>query len=102
MTSWFDAGAVAKMKFTPGHAIQLDDRWLAVFPLDEGYRVIDNACPHANAPLCDSTLRAGKVICHLHLWEFDLATGECDVGPDWAVKTYAARVVDGHLQVELP
>ena len=42
---------------------------------------IDNACPHASAPLCDGTVMDGKVICHLHLWEFDVKTGVCDVGP---------------------
>ena len=52
--------------------------------------------------MCDGTLLDGKVVCHLHLWEFDLDTGRCDVGEEWSVQTYAARVQDGVLQVELP
>lgn len=102
MTRWVDAGAIAEMKFDPGHPVQLDGRWLAVFPHDGGYRVLDNACPHASAPLCDGTVLDGKVVCNLHLWEFDLETGRCDVGPEWGVATYACRVQDGRLQIELP
>jgi nitrite reductase/ring-hydroxylating ferredoxin subunit len=102
MSRWVDAGAIAEMKFEPGHPVKLDDAWLAVFESDGGYRVIDNACPHASAPLCDGTVLDGKVICHLHLWEFDLRTGRCDVGDEWSVRTYASRVVDGRLEVCFP
>lgn len=102
MSRWVDAAPVAEMTFDPGFAVHVEGRWLAVFPHAGGYRVIDNACPHASAPLCDGTLLDGKVICPLHLWEFDLTSGACDVGPDWSVTTYDARVLDGVLQVAMP
>jgi nitrite reductase/ring-hydroxylating ferredoxin subunit len=102
MSRWVDVGALDEMKFDPGYPVRVEGRWLAVFPSGGGYRVIDNACPHASAPLCDGTLLNGKVVCHLHLWEFDLETGACDAGADWAVQTYEARAVDGRLQVALP
>ena len=80
MSRWVDVGALDEMEFDPGHPVRVEGRWLAVFPSGGGYRVIDNACPHASAPLCDGTLLNGKVVCHLHLWEFDLETGACDAG----------------------
>ena len=60
MSRWVDVGALDEMKFDPGHPVHLDGRWLAVFPHQGSYRVIDNACPHASAPLCDGTLLDGK------------------------------------------
>ncbi|MGC6489510.1 MAG: Rieske (2Fe-2S) protein [Planctomycetota bacterium] len=102
MSRWVDAGPLAELTFDPGCALRLEDRWLAVFPHQGGYRVIDNACPHASAPLCDGAVLDGKVICPLHLWEFDLETGACDVGAEWSVATYEARVREGVLQVALP
>lgn len=99
---WVDAGPVAEMKFDPGHPVHLAGKWLAVFELEGGYRVIANACPHASAPLCDGTVLDGKVVCSLHLWEFDLKTGACDVGEVWDVATYGSRLVDGRLEIELP
>jgi nitrite reductase (NADH) small subunit len=101
VSTWTDVGALAEMNFDPGHPVKLDGRWLAVFHVDGDYRVIDNACPHASAPLCDGTVLDGKVVCHLHLWEFDLRTGQCDVGPEWSVRTYRSRVVAGRLEVAL-
>ncbi|HEB54540.1 MAG TPA: hypothetical protein ENI87_14910 [bacterium] len=102
MTAWHDAGPLAAMRFEPGHPVQLGDRWIAVFHVDGRYLAIDNACPHASAPLCDGTVENGHVICHLHLWQFDLATGRCDVGDEWNVRTYPTRVVDGRLEIGLP
>ena len=102
MTRWVDVGAVADLKFRPGAAVEVDGHWIAVFPLDDGYAAIDNACPHASAPLCDGTVLDGKVICFLHLWEFDLQTGACDAGEEWRVRRYATRVVDGRLEIEWP
>lgn len=102
MSRWVDAAALADLNFAPGAAVQVEGRWLAVFPLDGGYEAIDNACPHASAPLCDGTVLDGKVVCYLHLWEFDLKTGRCDVGDEWNVAHYATRVVDGRLEIELP
>lgn len=102
MSRWIDIGPAADLHFHPGAPVLAGGRWLAVFPLGDGWRAIDNACPHAGAPLCDGTLRDGKVVCAMHCWEFDLATGACDVGPQWNVPVHAVREIDGHLEVELP
>lgn len=99
---WVDAGDLEEIEFRPGAAIRIEDKWIAVFPLDGGYVALDNACPHAGAPLCDGTVMNGKVICFLHAWEFDLRTGASDVGPEWNVRTYPVRVVDGRLHLGLP
>ena len=102
MTRWLDAGPIADLKFDPGAPVHIGGKWLAVFQLDGAYHVIDNACPHASAPLCDGTVLDGKVVCHLHLWEFDIKTGVCDVGGEWNVNSYPNRVVDNRLEIELP
>jgi nitrite reductase/ring-hydroxylating ferredoxin subunit len=47
-------------------------------------------------------LLAGKIVCHLHLWEFDIKTGVCDVGGDWNVQSYPNRVVENRLEIDLP
>ena len=99
-------GKQESMRFEPGHAVRVRDRWIAVFREvgadgREELLAIDNACPHASAPLCDGAVLAGKVVCSLHLWEFDLRTGACDVGPQWNVRTYPVRVRDGEVEVDL-
>ncbi|MBL9078035.1 MAG: nitrite reductase small subunit NirD [Planctomycetes bacterium] len=100
--TWVDVGAIADLKFTPGAPVRVHDRWIAIFRLDRDWCAIDNACPHASAPLCDGTVLDGKVVCFLHCWEFDLRTGACDVGPQWNVRTYPVREQDGRLAVDWP
>ena len=102
MTRWVDVGALADLKFGPGAPVQIDGHWVALFRLDGDVVAIDNACPHASAPLCDGSVQDGKVICYLHLWEFDLRTGSCDAGEQWNVRKYAVRVSDGRVHVEWP
>ena len=102
MSRWVDVGALAELKFAPGAPVRVDGHWLALFRLGDDLVAIDNACPHASAPLCDGAVLDGKVVCYLHLWEFDLRTGACSVGPQWNVRSYPVRVADGRVHVEMP
>ena len=98
---WVDVGNPDELKFTPGAAVRVGDHWLAIFKQDGDYLAIDNACPHAGAPLCDGSVQNGKVICYLHMWEFDLRTGESELGEPWNVRSYPVRLHEGRLQVAL-
>lgn len=99
--AWHAIGRPQDLKFDPGAPCRVAGRALAVFPLDGRYAAIDNACPHASAPLCDGSLTDGAIVCMLHLWRFDLRTGACDVGREWDVRTYPVRLRDGVLEVEV-
>jgi nitrite reductase/ring-hydroxylating ferredoxin subunit len=99
---WHDAGRPEDLRFMPGAPLRLGDRWIAIFRIGDGYTALDNACPHAGAPLCDGRVVDGKIVCYLHLWSFDLRTGSCDVGPDWNVTIYPVRLHEGRLLVGLP
>ncbi len=99
--SWVDVGPLAAMAFKPGCPVKIGDRWVALFKLGDELHAIDNACPHASAPLCDGSVLHGKVVCFLHCWEFDLRTGACDVGAQWNVRTWPVRVVDGQVQIQV-
>jgi nitrite reductase/ring-hydroxylating ferredoxin subunit len=99
---WHDIGRPEDLSFSPGAPVRIGDRWLAVFPLGDGFTAIDNACPHAGAPLCDGSVVKGRIVCFLHCWSFDLLTGVCDVGEDWNVAVYPVRLAEGRLEIGLP
>ncbi len=104
--TWTPIGNKSAMRFEPGHAVRVQDRWIAVFRQQgadgaEHLLAIDNACPHASAPLCDGAVLEGKVVCSLHLWQFDLRTGACDVGTQWNVRTYPVRVRGDEVEIDL-
>ena len=41
-------------------------------------------------------------MCPWHGFDFDLATGRCNVDSDLAVPVYPVRVTDGIVEVDLP
>lgn len=48
-------------------------------------------CPHRRGPLADGLVGGTTLICPLHSWKFNLATGEALFG-DCGVKTYPVSV----------
>jgi nitrite reductase/ring-hydroxylating ferredoxin subunit len=63
---------------------------------------LDNICPHLGGSLGRGTLKDNCVICPLHHWAFDLATGKCVDGiPDEKVGLYETKVENGKIQVKL-
>ena len=102
MTRWVDVGDLAELEFNPGATVKVGGEWIALFKTADGYRAMDNPCPHAGAPLADGSVLDGKVVCFLHCWEFDLETGKCDVGDEWNVRVYPVRERAGRLEIEVP
>ena len=56
-------------------------------------------CPHRGGPLADGLTGGSTLICPLHAWKFDLATG-AGPNPTCALRTFAARV-DGRGRIVL-
>jgi nitrite reductase (NADH) small subunit len=52
---------------------------------------IQAECPHRRGPLADGLVGGTTLICPLHSWKFDLATGNALFG-DCGLKTYPVRV----------
>ena len=96
-----------------GRAVLIGDREIALFNLGpsagpgagDQFLATDNECPHKGGPLCDGIVTGTSVVCPLHAWKINLATGEVERpshGKDRCVATYPTRVEDGVVLVELP
>jgi nitrite reductase (NADH) small subunit len=67
-------------------------RKIAVFRTRAGaVFAVQAECPHRGGPLADGLIGGTTLICPLHSWKFDLATGEPLFG-DCGIKTYPVRV----------
>lgn len=69
---------VAKTADVPsgrGLAVRVGGRELGIFRVGDRYHAIENACPHAGAPLSEGELEGSTVICAAHGWEFDVCSG---------------------------
>jgi nitrite reductase (NADH) small subunit len=80
-------GPVGDIPVGEGRAYAVDGRQIAVFRLRDGtLRALDAVCPHRGGPLADGLTDSRIVVCPLHGFAYDLATGE-EVGDGGAAVT---------------
>lgn len=86
-----------------GRALRVGDRELAIFNLGDRFVAVDGHCPHQGGPLCDGIVSGDTVVCPLHAWKINLASGavERPQAVKACVRTYPTQIVDGLLTVEL-
>jgi nitrite reductase (NADH) small subunit len=65
---------------------------IAVFRTRAGaVYAVQAACPHKGGPLADGLVGGTTLICPLHSWKFDLATGQALFG-DCGIRTFPVRI----------
>lgn len=90
---------------------------IGVFNVNGEFYAVANHCPHEGGPLCagrqggrtvvdegavgeTALVRDGEwIYCPWHQWGISLKTGTTAVKPEWSVRTYPVRVVDGRVFV---
>ncbi len=83
-----------------GRAFQVRGEKVAVFRTRSGQIfAVQAACPHRGGPLADGLVGGTTLVCPLHAWKFDLATGQSLLG-ECGLKTYSVHV-DGDAQIVL-
>jgi nitrite reductase (NADH) small subunit len=88
-------GALERIPLGEGREFEVNGELIAVFRArDEKLYAVQAKCPHREGALADGIIGAGKVVCPLHAFKFDLATG-APLGNDCAaLNTYTVSVND--------
>jgi len=60
-----------------------------------------DVCPHKGTPLSDGELDGGILTCNVHLWEFDVATGDSVNPCGEKLIGYPIRVNAGRIEVQV-
>jgi nitrite reductase (NADH) small subunit len=91
----YSLGPAEQIPMGEGRLFQINDAIIAVFRTRQGKFYATQAnCPHKNGPLIDGLVGGGQIVCPLHAYKFDLATGS-PVGNDCsALKTYEILVTE--------
>ena len=102
--SWIRVTTVENIPPREGRAVQVGPRELAIFNLGDRFLATDNRCPHQGGPLCDGIVTGSSVVCPLHAWKINLATGNVErpAGSAHCVPTYPTRIEDGLVLVAVP
>jgi anthranilate 1,2-dioxygenase ferredoxin component len=69
---------------------------------DEGLFALNDRCTHQASLLSTGRIRRGAVMCPLHGARFEVASGRCLGAAYRDLRTFALRVVDGMIEVEIP
>jgi nitrite reductase (NADH) small subunit len=104
VASEVELGPLAEIPIGEGRAYVVAGRQIAVYRLRDGsVRALDAVCPHRFGPLADGQLDNRVVVCPLHSYTYDLATG-CEVAFGGApVAVYPAEVTErGTVRVRIP
>jgi nitrite reductase (NADH) small subunit len=103
--TWIRIAPTDQIPPREGRAVLIGEREIALFNLGSSFLATDNQCPHQGGPLCDGIVTGGSVVCPLHAWKVNLETGQVERpshGKDHCVRTYATRIEDGVVLIELP
>lgn len=99
----YDVGCVESIPLGEGRAVQVGRVPLAVFRTRQGEVFATQArCPHKAGPLADGLVGGRVLMCPLHEYNFDLATGKPLVPDCKPLKTYPVQVDEnGRLLLRL-
>jgi nitrite reductase (NADH) small subunit len=102
MTQHYKLGLVSQIPEGEGRTFDVGGAHVAVFRTrDGGVFATQAQCPHRQGPLADGLLGTHTLVCPLHEWKFDLATGKALQG-ECNLSVYPI-VRDGEeLTLELP
>lgn len=86
-----------------GRSFRVGGKLLAVFRGRTGsVFAVDGVCPHKAGPLADGMLVGEQVVCPMHAFRYDAATGACDQPTTCGIGTYPVEVQAGTVVVTVP
>jgi toluene monooxygenase system ferredoxin subunit len=63
--------------------------------------VYDGICPHQDYPLAEGVVEDGILTCAMHLWQFDVSTGEGVNPTGCSLKKYALKIEGNDVIVDV-
>ena len=89
----YNLGSVERIPLGEGREYAVAGELIAVFRERSGrLHAVQALCPHRQGALADGLIGAGRVVCPMHGFKYELSTGQ-PAGHDCAaLKTYSVRV----------
>ncbi len=103
MAKTFQLGQADLIPLGEGRNFEVDGKQIAVFRTRAGGLYASQArCPHRQGPLADGLVGPASVVCPLHEWQFDLATGKTENGT-CGIEVYPVSIDEnGLVSVDMP
>lgn len=105
MAQWIDVGDTAAVEAAQPFQAEADGTPIVIARCKDGYHAVEDRCTHDGEPLDGGEVDADacEIICPRHGATFCLKTGEALTPPAYeAVRTFAVRIENGRVLVEIP
>ena len=94
--------AVSELEDRVPYPVDIGADEIALVMMDDEIYAINNICTHEYACLSDGYVEDDRIVCPLHLAEFDITTGEVVEDPaEENLQTYSVKVVDNQVYVKI-
>lgn len=101
--SWIRIGSLGSVPARGARVLELGGVDIAVFRTgDNRVFALRDRCPHRGGPLSQGIVHGARVTCPLHDWVIDLASGEATGADRGCTLTFAVRIDDGEVLVDVP
>jgi len=96
--------AMELSKLPPGTmaGVEVEGNQILLSNLGGEVYAVDGICTHEETPLSQGFILEDRVVCNLHLSQFDLRTGEVYNPPAFEpLRTFNVKIQDGDIFVEV-
>jgi nitrite reductase (NADH) small subunit len=101
--TWVNAGCVSGVPARGARVLKVGSLDIAVFRTGEDrIFALRDRCPHRGGPLSQGIVHGDRVTCPLHDWIIDLASGSATGVDEGCAATFAVRIQDGEILVDVP
>ena len=76
MAEWIKAADSSDVKEGRGFRVRINGQDIALFRHKGKVYAYENACPHQGAPLHQSHILDGNIVCMYHGWQFNVESGD--------------------------
>jgi|SRR5512143_2218984 3-phenylpropionate/trans-cinnamate dioxygenase ferredoxin subunit len=101
--AWYRVANAQDIEAGTATVVEADGRRIALCNTGDAFHAIDDICTHDGGPLDQGKLDGTTIECPRHGATFDVVTGRALTLPAVRpVRTYATRVEDDEVEVEVP
>lgn len=94
--------SVSELEDREPYPVDIGADEIAIVLMDGEVYAISNICTHEYACLSDGYVEEDRIVCPLHLAEFDIATGRVVEEPaEDDLQTYPVKIIDDQVYVKV-
>jgi len=96
---WYKVGSLADFHQPGIKKVNVGGRHLCLVNYKQEIFALGSKCPHAGYDLSRGWCSEGKLICPIHRFSYDLATGKGSPGQNDFVESYRVKIEKGNVYI---